>query len=89
VDWDQGTEFYNFARRAGKQMVLLVYEGEDHGFRQKPNQIDYHRRILEWFGHYLKDKPAATWITDGVLLDAHEDEARRVATTNGGTHQHE
>ena len=31
VDFDQGTEFYNFARRAEKQMVLLVYEGEDHG----------------------------------------------------------
>ena len=50
VDFDQGTEFFNFARRAGKQMVLLVYEGEDHGFREEPNQKDYHRRILEWFG---------------------------------------
>jgi dipeptidyl aminopeptidase/acylaminoacyl peptidase len=79
VDWDQGTEFYNFARRAGKQMVLLVYEGEDHGFRQEPNQIDYHRRILEWFGHYLKDDPAPKWITDGVPLDEQEDETRRVA----------
>ena len=45
VDWDQGTEFFNFARRAGKQMVLLVYEGEDHGFREEANQKDYHRRI--------------------------------------------
>ena len=80
VDWDQGTEFYNFARRAGKQMVLLVYEGEDHGFRNKANQTDYHRRILEWFGHYLKGEPAPTWITDGVPLDTLEDEKRRVAT---------
>ncbi|MGH7541633.1 MAG: alpha/beta hydrolase family protein, partial [Gemmatimonadota bacterium] len=79
VDWDQGTEFYNFARRAGKQMVLLVYEGEDHGFRQKPNQIDYHRRILEWFGHYLKGEPAPAWITEGVRLEELEDEKKRVA----------
>lgn len=78
VDWDQCTEFYNFARRAGKQMVLLVYEGEDHGFQKKPNQVDYHRRILEWFGHYLKGEPAARWITDGIPLEEHEDEARRV-----------
>jgi len=80
VDWDQATEFYNFARRAGKEMVLLVYEGEDHGFRQKANQIDYHRRILEWFGHYLKGEPAPTWIADGVPLEDLEKEKRRVAT---------
>ena len=79
VDWDQGTEFYNFARRAGKQMVLLVYEGEDHGLREEANQKDYHRRILEWFGHYLKGDPAPSWITDGVSLQDLEDEKRRVA----------
>ena len=79
VDWDQGTEFFNFARRAGKQMVLLVYEGEDHGFREEANQKDYHRRILEWFGHYLKADPAPAWITDGVTVDALEEEKKRVA----------
>jgi dipeptidyl aminopeptidase/acylaminoacyl peptidase len=78
VDWDQGTEFYNFARRAGKQMVLLVYEGESHSFQKKPNQIDYHRRILEWFGHYLKGEPAPAWITKGVPVDEMEREKRRV-----------
>ena len=84
VDWDQGTEFFNFARRAGKQMVLLVYEGEDHGFRQEANQRDYHRRILEWFGHYLKGEPAPAWITDGVKLPDLEDEKRRVAEKKTG-----
>ena len=79
VDWDQGTEFYNFARRAGKHMVLLVYEGEGHSFRKKPNQLDYHRRILEWFGHYLKGEPAPKWIKDGIPLKDQEDERRRVA----------
>lgn len=79
VDWDQGTEFYNFARRAGKQMVLLVYDGEDHGFRHQANQVDYHRRILEWFGHYLKGEPAPAWITEGIPAEEIEQEARRVA----------
>ena len=82
VDWDQGTEFFNFARRAEKQMVLLVYEGEDHGFRREANQRDYHRRILEWFGHYLKGEPAPSWITDGVSLHALEEETKRVARGN-------
>ncbi len=79
VDWDQGTEFYNYARRAGKQMVLLVYEGEGHGLRKDANRRDYHRRILEWFGHYLKGDPAPAWITEGVKLDDLEEERGRLA----------
>jgi len=46
--------------------VLLVYGGEDHGLRQKANQIDYHHRIMEWFGHYLKGEVPMPWITNGV-----------------------
>jgi dipeptidyl aminopeptidase/acylaminoacyl peptidase len=67
VDWHQGVEFYNFARRAGRDdFVLLVYPGEDHGLRKRENQIDYHRRILQWFGHWLKGDPPARWITEGA-----------------------
>jgi dipeptidyl aminopeptidase/acylaminoacyl peptidase len=67
VDWHQGIEFYNFARRAGrKDFILLVYPGEDHGLRKKENQVDYHRRINEWFAHYLKGAPAPKWMEDGV-----------------------
>ncbi|HUF28284.1 MAG TPA: prolyl oligopeptidase family serine peptidase [Gemmatimonadaceae bacterium] len=84
VEFFQATTFYNFARRAGKQMVLLVYEDENHSFQKKPNQIDYHRRIVEWFGHYLKGEPAPSWITDGVPLDEHEREKRRIAGRRSG-----
>lgn len=67
VDWHQGIEFYNFARRAGRRdFILLVYPGEDHGLRKKENQIDYHRRINEWFGHYLKGEPAPKWLKEGM-----------------------
>jgi len=66
VDFRQGVEYYDYARRAGKELVFLVYPGEDHGLRRKEDQVDYHRRILQWFGHYLKGEPAADWITDGV-----------------------
>jgi dipeptidyl aminopeptidase/acylaminoacyl peptidase len=78
VEFFQATVFYNFARRAGRQMVLLVYEDENHSFQQQANQVDYHRRILEWFGHYLKGEPAPQWITDGIPLDALDAEKRRV-----------
>ena len=67
VDWHQSIEFYNFARRAGRDdFVLLVYPGEDHGLRKKENQIDYHRRINQWFNHWLKGDPAPKWMTDGM-----------------------
>lgn len=66
VFWHQGIELYNVARRAKKDVVLLAYAGEDHGLRKKPNQLDYHRRIVEWFGHYLKGEPAPEWIANGV-----------------------
>jgi dipeptidyl aminopeptidase/acylaminoacyl peptidase len=66
VDWHQGIVLYNAARRAGKDMVLLVYEGENHGLGRRENQIDYHRRINEWFAHYLKGEPAPAWISTGV-----------------------
>ena len=66
VFWHQSVEFYNIARRATKPVVMLVYNGEDHGLRVKKNQIDYHRRIRAWFDHYLKGAPAADWITNGV-----------------------
>jgi len=68
VDFRQGVEMYNYARRAGKQLVMLVYAGENHSAREKPNQIDYHRRILQWFGHYLKGDPAPDWITKGTTV---------------------
>jgi dipeptidyl aminopeptidase/acylaminoacyl peptidase len=71
VDFRQGVEMYNYARRAGKQLVMLVYANENHSAAEKPNQIDYHRRILQWFGHYLKGDPAPDWITQGLtVIDA-------------------
>ncbi|MEM7310510.1 MAG: DUF5829 family protein [Planctomycetota bacterium] len=81
VEFFQSSVFYNYARRAGKQVVLLAYEGEDHGFRQEANQVDYHRRILEWFDHYLQDAPAPDWMRVGTEVVELEREKRRVAQT--------
>lgn len=68
VFWHQGVELHNAARRPRKDVVLLVYGGEDHGLRQKANQLDYHHRILDWFGHCLKGDPAPPWIASGVTF---------------------
>jgi dipeptidyl aminopeptidase/acylaminoacyl peptidase len=61
----QSQEVYNFARRLGKNVVYLVYEGENHNVARPESQADYTKRQLEWFAHYLKGEPAAKWITEG------------------------
>ncbi len=77
VFYHQGVELYNIARRARKNVVLLVYGGEDHGLRKKADQIDYQHRILAWFGHYLKGDPAAPWITNGETYLDHQRELKK------------
>ena len=79
VDMRQGVEFYNYARRAGKDAVMLLYPGEGHGLGKRENAIDYERRILQWFGYWLKGDAPAPWITNGqtwlerkAILDANK-----------------
>ena len=83
VFWHQGVELYNIARRAKKNVVMLVYGGEDHGLRRKANQIDYQRRILQWFGHYLKSEPAAPWITSGMSFLDRDAELKKITARRG------
>jgi dipeptidyl aminopeptidase/acylaminoacyl peptidase len=78
VFWHQSVELYNIARRAKKNVVMLVYAGEDHGLRQQKNIADYQHRILAWFGHYLKGEAAETWITNGQSVLEREAELRKI-----------
>jgi dienelactone hydrolase len=66
VDWDQGLEFYNAARRNGKKVIFLSYPGEPHHLSKKPNQIDFQIRMKQFFDHYLKGAPEPGWMKHGV-----------------------
>ncbi|MFT4603914.1 MAG: dipeptidyl aminopeptidase/acylaminoacyl peptidase [Rhodothermales bacterium] len=66
VDFNQGVELYNTMRRLEKEFVLLVYDGENHGLRQRQNQMDYANRTHDWFNHFLRDREPAAWIKDGI-----------------------
>ncbi len=83
-DWHQDIELYNSARRAGKNCVMLVYEGENHSVAQKANQIDYHTRINAWFDHYVKGDPAPAWIDQGVTQLQRERELKARPASGGG-----
>jgi dipeptidyl aminopeptidase/acylaminoacyl peptidase len=65
VNFWQSVELYNFGRRLGKQVVMLVYNQENHSVARPESQIDYHKRQIEWFAHFLKGEPAADWIVNG------------------------
>jgi len=66
VDWVQGLEFFNAARRNGKEVIFLSYPDEPHHLAKKENQKDFQIRMKQFFDHYLMDKPAPKWMTDGV-----------------------
>jgi hypothetical protein len=50
----------------GKNMVMLVYEGENHGLAQLPNQKDYAMRARHFFDVYLKGATPQKWVNEGV-----------------------
>jgi dipeptidyl aminopeptidase/acylaminoacyl peptidase len=66
VDFTQGIEYFNTLRRLGKSVVMLQYKGENHGLAKLENRKDYSTRMLEFFDHHLKGKPAPAWLQDGV-----------------------
>ena len=66
VDWNQGLEFYNAARRLGKKVILLSYPDENHHLANKNNQIDFQRRMKHFFDHYLKGTEAPGWMKEGI-----------------------
>ena len=68
---------YTTSRRARKNVVLLVYGGEDHGLSKKADQVDYQHRIFAWFGYYLKGEAAAPWITEGESYLDHQRELKK------------
>ncbi len=66
VDWDQGLEFYNAARKAGKQVIFLSYPDEPHHLAKTPNQKDFQVRMKQFFDHYLKGAPETDWMKNGL-----------------------
>lgn len=66
VDYTQGVEYYNSLRRLNKPVVMLTYNGENHGLMKEVNRKDYAVRMMEYFDHYLKGKPAPDWWAKGI-----------------------
>lgn len=66
VPWYQGIEYYMALRRLNKPVWMLNYNGQGHGLTQRQDRTDFAIRMMQFFDHYLKDKPAPDWMTKGV-----------------------
>ncbi|MEP1307740.1 MAG: prolyl oligopeptidase family serine peptidase [Balneola sp.] len=66
VDWSQGLEFFNAARRLGKEVIFLSYPGEGHHLGVEANQVDFQIRMKQYFDHHLKGAEAPDWMINGV-----------------------
>ncbi len=66
VPWYQGIEFYMALRRLGSPVWLLNYNDEAHNLRRWPNRMDLDKRMMQFFDHYLKGKPAPVWLEEGI-----------------------
>lgn len=66
VAWIEPIEMYNAMRFNDKNIILLSYPNEGHKLTMRSNKMDLTKRTLEFFDHYLKDKPAPAWMVNGV-----------------------
>jgi dipeptidyl aminopeptidase/acylaminoacyl peptidase len=67
VPWYQGIELFVALRRLNKPVWMLNYNGEPHNLRaNSPNSRDLSIRMMQFFDHYLKEKPAPRWMINGI-----------------------
>jgi dipeptidyl aminopeptidase/acylaminoacyl peptidase len=67
VPWYQGIEYFVALRRLNKPVWLLNYNGQPHNEkRRSPTNKDLSKRMMQFFDHYLKEKPAPVWMTKGI-----------------------
>ncbi|WP_316833771.1 alpha/beta hydrolase family protein [Pedobacter nutrimenti] len=59
-------ELFMGLRRLGKKTWMLVYPKGNHGLSDKDEVKDLSTRMMQFFDHYLKDKPAPFWMLDGI-----------------------
>lgn len=66
VPWYQGIEMFTALRRLNKPVWLLNYNNEAHNLVLRQNRKDIQIREQQFFDHFLKGKPAPSWMEKGV-----------------------
>ncbi|MCE5320963.1 MAG: prolyl oligopeptidase family serine peptidase [Bacteroidales bacterium] len=66
VPWYQGIEYFTSLKRLQKPVWLLNYSGEVHWPQKMENKIDFQKRMMQFFNHYLKGEQMPEWMSPGV-----------------------
>lgn len=66
VPWYQGIEYFVAMKRLGKPCWMLNYPNEPHWPMKLPNKIDFQKRMMQFFNHYLKKEPMPKWMSEGL-----------------------
>jgi dipeptidyl aminopeptidase/acylaminoacyl peptidase len=66
VPWYQGIEFITALRRLEKPAWLLSYNDEAHNLGRRANRKDISIRKMQFFDHYLKERPMPYWMKSGI-----------------------
>jgi len=66
VPWYQGIEYFEALKRLQKPVWLLNYTGEVHWPQKLPNKVDFQKRMLQFFNHYLKGDKMPPWMDEGL-----------------------
>jgi len=70
VPWYQSIEYFLALRRLDKPAWFLQYGGEAHGLKNEANKKDFTIRRMQFFDHFLKDKPMPEWMEKGQSIFA-------------------
>ncbi len=84
ASYKDAQQFFTGLRRMGKKTWMLAYSEGDHGILGKEAD-DFSIRMLQFFDHYLKDKPAPLWMVDGVSAENRSWKAGLELDTKGRT----
>ncbi|MCK5846507.1 MAG: S9 family peptidase [Bacteroidales bacterium] len=66
VPWYQGIEYFVALRRLNKEAWMLTYNNDGHNLMKWPNRTDLSIRMMQFFDHYLKEKPMPEWMDKGL-----------------------
>ncbi|MFN8206540.1 MAG: prolyl oligopeptidase family serine peptidase [Bacteroidales bacterium] len=66
VPWYQGIELYMALRRLQKPCWMLSYNNEQHNLTRRANMMDLSIRMMQFYDHYLQDKPMPEWMSKGI-----------------------
>jgi len=68
VPFEQGIEYFVALKRLRKPVWLLNYTGEVHWPQKMKNKIDFQKRMMQFFDHFLKDAHIPTWMAEPMTL---------------------